>query len=96
MAELLLLPEAINDLERIYEYTYAKWGAKQADRYQDELYGGMQTIQVNREIGVEYVSKPGGYRKYQVKKHLLFYRNEGEAVIVVRILHEQMNPTDKL
>ena len=94
MAEIVLTPEAEEDLKRIYEYTYVNWGEQQANEYQDDLFQGMLILLDNREIGVEYKHTPGGYRIFKVKKHLVFYRNEQEKVIVVRILHERMNPVD--
>lgn len=96
MAELILTPEAVKDLERIFEYTYMTWGELQANEYQDDLFYGMMTILENRKIGVEYRHSSGIYRKYKVMKHLVFYRSPEEDVIVVRILHERMNPIDKL
>lgn len=91
MYKLLLSPEAEKDLERIYEYTFYKWNARQADKYQDALYEGMKTILSNVEIGESYAHSKLFYRKLEINKHLIFYRTEGEICLVVRILHERMN-----
>lgn len=32
------MPKALNDLEEIYEYTFANWGLSKQKRYQDELF----------------------------------------------------------
>jgi len=91
MHKLLVSPEAESDLERIYEYTFLKWNEKQADKYQDSLYDGMQTILSITEIGELYTYAKINYRKFQINKHLIFYTVEKMDCIVVRILHERMN-----
>jgi len=44
MLKLKLTPRAVNDLEEIYNYTFANWGIHQAEKYQDELFDWMNLI----------------------------------------------------
>lgn len=96
MVKLFLKPQALQDLELIYEYTVENWGFDQADKYQDDLEKGLSHIIANQEIGKIYKYKKGGYRYYHVNKHLIFYRSEEMRILVVRILHERIKLSDNL
>ncbi len=91
MLSLKLAPQAIVDLEEIYEYTYFNWGVRQAERYQDDLYDSMFKISKNDSLGVSYYFTKGNYRKLKVNRHLIFYRTTKEDCVIVRILHERMD-----
>ncbi len=96
MRKLLLRPEALNDLEKIYEFTFYTWGQNQAEKYQDELFDSMNSILSDPEIGSKYYFKEGNYRKLNINRHLIFYRLEENTCVVVRILHEKMDQNSKL
>jgi len=49
MLNLKLTPKALNDIEGIYEYTFANWGIRQAEKYQDELFEWMSRIMATTE-----------------------------------------------
>lgn len=91
MLELEVTPRAELDMAEIFEYTYENWGIIQADRYQDELFEGMQIILDNPEIGEAYHHQKRSYRKLHVNRHLLFYRIESQTCIIIRILHDKMD-----
>ncbi len=96
MHNLLLSPKAEVDLEKIYEYTFTSWNERQADKYQDELFEGMNTIKLNVEIGEIYPYAKIPYRKFNVRRHIIFYRLENKNCIVVRVLHESMDLNEHL
>jgi toxin ParE1/3/4 len=87
---LLIKPKAEKDLEEIFEFTFYKWGFSQAEKYQDELFQGMQQICSQNEIGKLYKYTNKHYRYYHVNRHLIFYRVEEKACIIVRIIHDSM------
>ena len=92
MLELFLSPEAEKDLEKIYIYTFEKWGLKQADYYQDQLFDCMCQVCNNPHIGRVYEHSKYRYRRLTINKHLIFYRStKDQKCIVVRILHERMD-----
>ena len=82
MLKLKLKPEALNDIEGIYEFTFANWGIRQAEKYQDELFEWMSRIIDNPQIGSVYYFSTGNYRKTQINKHLIFYRIEDNEEIL--------------
>jgi len=91
MLELLLTPKAEHDLEKIFQFTMNSWGLKQAEKYQDELYAGMQLILENVFIGKIYSHSELHYRKFHINRHLIFYRIDENVCVVVRILHDRMD-----
>ena len=91
MLELLISPKAEEDLSEIYNYTFDEWGIAQADKYQDDLYSGMQAILSNSQLGKIYPHSIKQYRILHVNRHLIFYRIDVNKCIVVRILHDRMN-----
>jgi len=91
MLDLKLSPKAIIDLEYIYEYTLSTWGFNQAEKYQDELYACMINISENPMLGSIYYFKSGNYRKMNINRHVIFYRQTKRDCLVVRILHERMD-----
>jgi len=96
MLKLKLAPQAVKDLEEIYEYTLLNWGITQTEKYQDELYSAMQTVLENPSIGSLYFFKEGNYRKMNINRHIIFYRQNQEEIIVIRIFHERMDLESKL
>lgn len=91
MLEVLLKPAAEIDMSEIYEYTFYKWGLKQADKYQDELFHGIEQIARQEFVGKTYSFSGEQYRFIQVNRHLIFYRIEGESCVIVRVLHDRMD-----
>lgn len=92
MLRLIKRPLAEQDLEEIWLYTYGKWGEKQADKYLRELQQVMETILGNPKIGATYDYADIPYRYYSFNHHVIWYRLDGENILVVRILHENMKP----
>ena len=84
--------KAIDDLEKIWIYTYHKWSKKQADRYHGLIIGEIEFIASNQEIGKSIDATRKNYRFTQIKSHLVFYKCvENQTVEIVRILHQRMN-----
>jgi len=82
---------AISDLNDIWNYTYETWSPKQADRYYKLLIDEFNFLAANPNVGksVDYIKS--GYRMSVVKSHLVFYRNSGITIEVVRVLHQRMD-----
>ena len=96
MLKLKLSPQAITDLEEIYEFSLTSWGLKRTEAYIDEMYDAMISICENPEIGSIYYFKEGNYRKLNINRHMIFYRFNHMDCIVLRILHERMDLKKKL
>jgi toxin ParE1/3/4 len=92
MAEILLRPAAWQDLEDIWNYSDYQWGEKRADAYIRQLNEGFLLLADAPETGRDCSDIRPGYRKYQVARHVIFYRITSDGDIeIVRILHERMD-----
>ncbi|MFW0715495.1 type II toxin-antitoxin system RelE/ParE family toxin [Pedobacter sp. N23S346] len=92
MTALIYSELALVDLENIWLYTYNNWSKDQADRYYSILIAECQYISQNFNQGknIDFVLK--GYRSWQVKSHLIFYKlNDAGSVEIIRILHKMMD-----
>lgn len=89
--------KAIEDIEKIWEYTRDIWSVEQADRYYNLIIDEIEYIAQNFESGksMEHIKK--GYRASKVKSHLVFYKIFDENTIeVIRILHQRMDIENRL
>ena len=91
MLKLKILSQAVKDLESIYQFTLISRGFLQAEKYHDELYDFMIAICQNPQLGSIYYFKKGNYRKLNANRHIIFYRQANDEIIIVRILHERMD-----
>ena len=88
--------EAVKDLEEIWSYTKQKWSIVQADRYYSLIIDEIEFISSNPLLGrsIDYIKE--GYRSTKVKSHIIFYKQEKDAIVVVRILHQRMDTENKM
>ena len=91
MRRYTLTPRAQADLEDIWNYTVAHWGADQAENYLRQLAVAMTYVAADPERGRACDDVRAGYRKHAVGAHVLFYRKALKGVDIVRILHQRMD-----
>ncbi len=89
--------EAINDLNKIWVYTFNKWSKEQADRYYELIIGEIEFIADNFFTGKSAEQTRKNYRVTKIKSHLIFYRKvENDIVEIVRILHQRMDIKNRM
>ena len=91
MADFRLSPHAEADLAEIADYTIETFGIEQARRYRDDLEACFRNLAENPLLGrsAEWLSP--GLRRFEHRSHAVFYTQEEEGVLVVRILHAGMD-----
>jgi toxin ParE1/3/4 len=94
--KLSVTPKAESDLIGIWVYTCEEWGVDQADRYLDQLEGGMKQLINYPSLGPDYTYVFPGYRRLQIEHHAVFYQALEPEVVVVRVLHEDMDAPERL
>ncbi len=72
------------------------WGVDQGDKYLDQLEAGMKQLTSHPSLGTNYAHVFPGYRRLQVEHHAVFYRLVEPEVIIVRVLHEDMDAPERL
>ena len=92
MAKVILRQKAIDDLNDIWDYTFEKWSAKQADKYYTTIKLTCNDIGQNPHVGKEYDGINKNLLGLKSGKHIIFYQLFSENKIeVIRILHERMD-----
>lgn len=96
MLRLSVTPKAESDLIGIWVYTCEEWGGDRADEYLDQLDKGMRQLINHPSLGTDYTHVFPRYRRLQVEHHAVFYQVLEPEVIVVRVLHENMDAPERL
>tara|TARA_R110002124_G_scaffold101729_4_gene249530 strand:- start:788 stop:1087 length:300 start_codon:yes stop_codon:yes gene_type:complete len=97
MAEYKLTNKAVEDLSKIWEYTFEVWSEKQADKYYDRLITSCQEIANNPELGKNYHDITDSLLGMKINRHIIFYRTLDENYVeITRILHERMDLKEKI
>lgn len=92
MAEFKLTNKAIEDLEKIWNYTYKVWPENQADKYYKFLLSNCQQIAINPNLGDKYEEITENLLGMKANRHIIFYRVLNEKQVeITRILHERMD-----
>ncbi|MEO1022586.1 MAG: type II toxin-antitoxin system RelE/ParE family toxin [Bacteroidota bacterium] len=97
MARFKLTNKAVEDLNRIWAYTFEQWSEAQADTYYYQLLDCCKRLSKNPEIGKAYDRITPFLYGFRLNKHVVFYRTTGENDIeIIRILHERMDLENRL
>ncbi len=92
MAEYKLTHKAVEDLSKIWNYTFEIWSERQADKYYDELIIDFQEIAKNPDLGKNYDGISKRLVGMKANRHIIFYRTLSETYVeITRVLHERMD-----
>lgn len=86
MKALAFTVAATVDLENIWDYTEGEWGLPQARRYVQELRDTCHALASGQKRGRTVDVRPG-YLKCRSGSHVIFFRDLGDTMEIVRILH---------
>ncbi|NKB26858.1 MAG: type II toxin-antitoxin system RelE/ParE family toxin [Rhodobacteraceae bacterium] len=95
MSRFTLSHAAENDLSEIWWYTARTWGEAQANLYTGDLNAAFQNLASGGSSGRAYHGREGYYR-YTVARHVIFFKEGDEGIIVMRILHQRMDVNSRL
>ena len=87
---LTFSPAAVADIGAIWDYTAETWGMDQADRYVDDIRSSCVALAGGERAG-RRVDVRDGCLKYPVGRHLIFFRQDGPGIVVIRVLHQSMD-----
>lgn len=80
----------------MWVYTCEERGVDQAEKYLDELAEGIKQLVHHPLLGADYSHVLPGYRRLQIAHHAAFCKVEEPEVLVVRVLHEDMDAPARL
>lgn len=92
MGKYLLTKKAVEDLSKIWGYTFETWSERQADKYYSELLYSCKTLAENPLLGKGYDELGKGILGYKINNHIIFYRAISKLEIeIIRVLHGKMD-----
>ena len=91
---ILFAHQAAADLEDIYFYTASRWGEEQARVYKARMLDALNLLAENPEMGLLDTRGRSGFRSFRVGSHRIWYRREGSALFVIRVLHTKRQSMD--
>ncbi len=97
MAKYKLTNKAVEDLSKIWNYTYEFWSEEQADAYYDSILSGCDEIARGLRKGKIYEEVSKKLLGSKVNRHIIFYRaTDKNYVEITRILHERMDLRERV
>ena len=97
MAKYNLTNKAIEDLAKIWNYTFEQWSEQQADNYYEVLISNCEEIANNSKLGKNYDGVTPNLLGLRINRHIIFYRKiEESEVEITRILHERMDLKNRI
>jgi toxin ParE1/3/4 len=92
MAKCIFTIKAVEDLTKIWDYTYEVWSESQADKYYEGILENCQDIAENQNSGKSYNEISSEIFGYKSGQHIIFYRKLDETKVeITRILHSRMD-----
>lgn len=92
MVKYFLTNKAIEDLSKIWDYTYEVWSENQADKYYFDLLNDCQKLAEDQNIGKNYNEISSEIFGYKSGQHIIFYRIVNSTKIeITRFLHSRMD-----
>ncbi|HEB99072.1 MAG TPA: type II toxin-antitoxin system RelE/ParE family toxin [Thiotrichales bacterium] len=88
--------KAERDLEGIVDYTVREWGTAQAITYLEGLEARAQLLAENPDLGTARKTISKGLFSFPYESHILYFRKRGGGIVIVRVLHQQMDPLKHL
>lgn len=87
-----LREEAANDLNSLAEFTLERFGAKKAAAYRDGVLDAFDLLLKFPLAGSDQSALRPGLRRYIHASHAIYYRIDGDDIIVSRILGPGQDP----
>ncbi len=91
-----LTDRAERDLEEVVDYTVQEWGASQANAYLGGLESRVQLLAENPDLGVARDAISQGLLSFPYESHILYYRKHASGIVIIRVLHQHMDPVRHL
>lgn len=91
MAGFRISNAAKDDIRNIGRYTQNEWGVAQRRRYLDGLNERFITLTAAPEIAAERREFEPPVRIHQYEKHLIVYVIDDNGILIVRVLHQNMD-----
>lgn len=82
---------AAKDIEQILDRSVVDFGSHQTELYYHALKNCLELLGENPNMGSSADDLRPGYRRFAHESHVVFYRDTGCCVLIVRVLHKRMD-----
>jgi toxin ParE1/3/4 len=97
MSKYYLTNKAVEDLTKIWDYTYEVWSENQADKYYIELLETCKILAENQDYEKHYEEISTQIFGYKSGQHIIFYRKQSENEFeIIRFLHSRINLKNRI
>jgi toxin ParE1/3/4 len=94
--KIVVHEDAEQDLEEIWLYTFQNWSLEQADKYHSLIFKEIEFLSRHPQSGKDLGFLKEGYWSSKVMSHLIFYKFSKTEILIIRILHENMDIPNRL
>lgn len=91
MRTLKLSQRARADLDRIFDYSLETFGFQQASKYRDGLSATFAQMLTGEQRGRAVDDVRPDLLRANYVSHAIFFRREGDDILVVRVLHQSQD-----
>ncbi|MBL7742366.1 MAG: type II toxin-antitoxin system RelE/ParE family toxin [Chitinophagaceae bacterium] len=97
MPKYILTNKALEDLSKIWDYTFEVWSEAQADKYYYMILDSCDELANESVAGKKYPEIHKDILGYKIGQHIIFYRPvKNDRIEVVRILHVRMDLKNRI
>jgi toxin ParE1/3/4 len=96
MPNYKLTNKALEDLSKIWDYTFEVWSENQADRYYFMLLETCEDLANKKLHGKNYNEVTAELLGFRAGQHIIFYRHLKGYIEVARILHARMDLKNRI
>jgi toxin ParE1/3/4 len=87
--------KARRDLDDIWDYSRELWGVRRGTAYLHDIRTAIEMVAERPSIGAVLEDFPV-YRRRPVGSHMILYRLQDGVIMIVRVLHQNMDATRAL
>lgn len=97
MTDWRFSPRALRDVDDIWNYTATRWSIEQAETYIRQIAHACQRLADSDYPCRDADDVRAGYFRSNVASHVLFFKRPAKrALVIVRVLHQRMDPARHL
>ena len=97
MSKYVLTNKALEDLSKIWDYTFEVWSEAQADKYYYMIIDSCEELGNRKVAGKIYPEIHKEVLGYKIGQHIIFYMHiKGDKIEVTRILHSCMDLRNRI
>jgi len=89
-----LSPQAEDDLEAIWFYTFENWSLEQADVYLQYFVAAFEELAIGKRQGQRSVFPH--FQKYLCGAHVIYYIEHADCLDIIRVLHQRQDAPQHL